>query len=120
MADPTSSPDGPSLDHATPPDPTRLHHASHLFALLSDTTRLHLLWHLGDGPATVTELVDRTGAPRTGVSQHLARLRRAGLVDVTRSGRFQHYSLRGGHVARLVREGLNHADHLITGEDPHD
>ncbi|EFQ82015.1 transcriptional regulator, ArsR family [Aeromicrobium marinum DSM 15272] len=112
--------DGPSFDHAAPPDGDRLGRASHLFALLSDPTRLHVLWHLTDGPATVSELVERTGAPRTGVSQHLAKLRHAGLVDVTRSGRFQHYALRGGHVARLVREGLNHADHLTTGEQLHD
>jgi hypothetical protein len=30
------------------------------------------------------------------------------------------YRIRDGHVARLVREGLNHADHRITGEPAHD
>lgn len=108
-----------SLDHTAVPDSTRLRHGSHIFAMLADPTRLELLWHLTNGSATVGDLADRVAASRTAVSQHLAKLRLAGLVDVTRDGRHQHYSLRGGHLARLVREGLNHADHIATGEGPH-
>ncbi len=108
-----------SLDHSVVPDATRLHHGSRIFAMLADPTRLELLWHLTNGSATVGELADRVEASRTAVSQHLAKLRLAGLVDVTRAGRHQHYALRGGHLARLVREGLNHADHITTGEGPH-
>lgn len=108
-----------SLDHTVVPDSTRLRHGSHIFAMLADPTRLELLWHLTNGSATVGDLADRVAASRTAVSQHLAKLRLAGLVDVTRDGRHQHYSLRGGHLARLVREGLNHADHIATGEGPH-
>ena len=109
----------PSLDHATTPDATRLQHAARIFAMLSEPTRLELLWHLTNGPATVNDLAERAGASRTAVSQHLAKLRLAGLVKATREGRHQRYALRGGHMARLVREGLNHADHIATGEGPH-
>jgi hypothetical protein len=28
--------------------------------------------------------------------------------------------LADGHLARLVREGLNFADHKVTGEPPHE
>lgn len=82
-------------------------------------TRLELLWHLTDGEATVGELADRVDASRTAISQHLAKLRLAGLVVAVRDGRHQRYSLPSGHLARLVREGLNHADHITTGERPH-
>lgn len=108
-----------SLDHTVVPDATRLRHGSQIFAMLAEPTRLELLWHLTNGSATAGDLADRVAASRTAVSQHLAKLRLAGLVDVTRNGRHQHYSLRGGHLARLVREGLNHADHIATGEGPH-
>lgn len=108
-----------SLDHSVVPDATRLRHGSQIFAMLAEPTRLELLWHLTNGTATVGELADQVTASRTAVSQHLAKLRLAGLVDVTREGRHQHYTLRGGHLARLVREGLNHADHIATGEGPH-
>ncbi len=108
-----------SLDHPIRPDAARLRHGAEIFALLAVPTRLDLLWQLTEGPASVTDLVTAVGASRTSVSQHLAKLRHAGVVDVVRDGRTAHYSLRGGHVERLVREGMNHADHVISGEQPH-
>lgn len=87
--------------------------------MLAEPTRLELLWLMTERPRTVGELVEAVGASRTSVSQHLARLRNAGVVDVVREGRTATYSLRGGHVERLVREGLNHADHVVSGERPH-
>uniref|UniRef100_UPI000AD4B0E4 hypothetical protein n=1 Tax=Nocardia vaccinii TaxID=1822 RepID=UPI000AD4B0E4 len=52
------------------------------------------------------------------LSQHLAKLRFTGMVDTRREGRRMIYRIRDGHLARLVREGLNHADHVITGNHP--
>lgn len=87
--------------------------------MLGEPTRLELLWLMTVRPRTVGELVESVGASRTSVSQHLAKLRHAGVVGVAREGRTATYSLRGGHVERLVREGLNHADHVVSGERPH-
>lgn len=53
------------------------------------------------------------------MSQHLAKLRLAGLVDTRREGRRIHYSLRDGHLRRLVLEALSHADHRVSGTAPH-
>jgi len=108
-----------SLDHPERPEPARLRKAADLFGLIGEPTRLELLWLLTEGPATAGELAESAAASRTAVSQHLAKLRLAGLVDAHREGRHQIYRLRGGHVERLVREGLNHADHLVSGEHPH-
>ncbi|MBJ7324269.1 MULTISPECIES: helix-turn-helix transcriptional regulator [Nocardiaceae] len=108
-----------SLDHAAHPDHARLEAATDTFRMLSDRTRLHLLWLLSHGPADVTELTTRTDASRTAVSQHLAKLRFVGMVETQKSGRNVVYTLADGHLARLVREGLNYADHTITGEPPH-
>lgn len=110
----------PSLDHPRRPDAARLRRGVEIFAQLGEQTRLELLWLMTEGPMTVTELVASVDASRTAVSQHLAKLRNAGLVDVDRQGRTARYSLRGGHVERLVREGLNHADHVVSGEDAHE
>ncbi|MEU6187632.1 metalloregulator ArsR/SmtB family transcription factor [Nocardia sp. NPDC047038] len=87
--------------------------------MLSDPTRLHILWILADGEADVTALTEAVGASRTAVSQHLAKLRFTGLVDTRREGRRIIYRVRDGHLTRLVREGLNLADHIVTGEPPH-
>lgn len=109
-----------SLDHPVRPDAARLRRGAEIFAMLGEPTRLELLWLMTTGPQTVTALVEAVDASRTSVSQHLAKLRRAGVVDVLREGRSARYSLRGGHVERLVREGMNHADHVVSGEQPHD
>lgn len=109
-----------SLAHRVSPDPARLDAATGIFQMLADPTRLRILWLLTHGEADVTALVEACGVSRTAVSQHLAKLRFTGLVDTRREGRRIVYRLRGGHVTRLVREGLNQADHIVTGEPPHD
>lgn len=110
----------PSLNHPADPDEARLDVGASLFRMLSDPTRLHILWLLSGEPGDVGSLVERTGATRTSVSQHLAKLRFSGLVTTRKSGRNVIYSIADGHLARLVREGLNHADHRVTGEPAHD
>lgn len=108
-----------SLDHGEP-DAARLASASDTFRMLSDPTRLHILWLLDRGPADVSALTAATGTSRTAVSQHLAKLRFTGMVETRKDGRNVIYSLDDGHLARLVREGLNFADHKVTGEPPHE
>ncbi|MRH89432.1 metalloregulator ArsR/SmtB family transcription factor [Nocardia sp. SYP-A9097] len=110
----------PSLAHPVVPDQPRLDAATATFRMLSDPTRLHILWILTEGEADVSALTEACEASRTAVSQHLAKLRFTGLVDTRRDGRRIIYRIRDGHLARLVREGLNHADHVVTGEPSHE
>ncbi|MEV6107951.1 metalloregulator ArsR/SmtB family transcription factor [Streptomyces sp. NPDC051940] len=105
--------------HERIPDREQLESASQVFALLSDPTRLHLLWLLAEGEADVSELVAASGAARPAVSQHLAKLRLASLVQSRKEGRRVVYALRDGHLRRLVLEALSHADHRVTGEPWH-
>ncbi|MGV9612183.1 ArsR/SmtB family transcription factor [Nocardia xishanensis] len=109
----------PSLEHPVVADHAHLEAATATFRMLSDSTRLHILWLLADGEADVSALTEACGASRTAVSQHLAKLRFTGMVETRREGRHVIYRIRDGHLARLVREGLNHADHIVTGEPPH-
>lgn len=109
-----------SLHHPDAPDSRRLDAATATFRMLSDPTRLHLLWLLAREPSDVGTLVEQTGASRTSVSQHLAKLRFSGLVTTQKQSRRVIYSLADGHLTRLVMEGLNHADHKVTGEPAHD
>jgi DNA-binding transcriptional ArsR family regulator len=98
----------------------RLDVAASVLALLADRTRLALLQQLGNGEADVTTLTEACGAARPAVSQHLAKLRLAGLVTTRKDGRRVVYSLRHGHLRRLVDEALNVADHQISALPPHD
>ncbi|QKW49980.1 ArsR/SmtB family transcription factor [Streptomyces buecherae] len=105
--------------HERTPGERQLDVASTVFALLADPTRLHLLWLLAQGEADVTTLTAASGATRTAVSQHLAKLRLAGLVQARKEGRHAVYALRDGHLRRLVVEALQHADHQVTGAPRH-
>lgn len=94
--------------------------AAEILGLLADRTRLALLRRLGEGEADVTTLADAVGATRPSASQHLARLRLAGLVTTRKEGRRVVYRLRHGHLRRLVGEALNAADHQTGSLPPHD
>lgn len=110
----------PSFEHPAEPDRARLESAGEIFRMLSDPTRLLLLRILSEAPADVTALTDSSGASRTAVSQHLAKLRFTGMVETTKEGRRVVYRIADGHLARLVREGFNYADHRVTGEPSHE
>jgi DNA-binding transcriptional ArsR family regulator len=97
--------------HLRAPDSARLAEATGVFAMLSDATRLHLLWLLAQGESDVGTLTEHTDASRTAVSQHLAKLRLAGLVRGRREGTFVYYTAADEHVRALLAEALFHAEH---------
>lgn len=101
------------------PDAERVDTAVESFRMLADPTRLRLMWLLCAGQRDVTDLADRVGVARPAVSQHLAKLRLAGLVSTRRDGRRAVYGVRGGHVRRLLVEALGVADHRVTGTPDH-
>ncbi|MEU0392649.1 metalloregulator ArsR/SmtB family transcription factor [Streptomyces sp. NPDC006208] len=107
-------------DAQEPDDGTRLAVAVEVLGLLADRTRLALLQRLGEGEADVTTLTQACGAARPAVSQHLSRLRLAGLVTTRKEGRRVIYALRHGHLRRLVEEALSVADHQLGQLPPHD
>lgn len=60
-----------------------------------------------DGQMTVTNIYVRLRLEQSVASQHLAILRRAGVVKTTRQGKFIYYSVdedRIGQISRLVEE----------------
>jgi DNA-binding transcriptional ArsR family regulator len=89
-------------------------------ALLADPTRIRLLWLLSSAEHDVGSLATLVKATPASTSQHLAKLRLAGLVAVRQDGRHRLYTARGGHVVRLVKEALFYADHRVSGEPDHD
>lgn len=73
-----------------------------LAALLADSTRAGIMRILADGPHCVCEMAAALGERENNVSNHLARLRDAGLVRATRHGanaRFLYYERDADAVA---------------------
>jgi DNA-binding transcriptional ArsR family regulator len=96
--------------------------AADAFRLLADPNRIKILWALLQGETSVNCLADLVGASPSGVSQHLAKLRLAGLVTVRREGTFAFYAAADAHVRTLLDEALFHADHAaneIADDQPH-
>ena len=87
--------------------------------MLAEPTRLRLLWALRDGELGVSTLAETARCTPTAASQHLAKLRLAGLVDQRAEGRARYYRLRGDHIRRLLDEALGQAEHQVLGL-PHD
>lgn len=79
--------------------------------MLSDGTRLTLLWCLLDREMSVGELAGVVGKSPASVSQHLAKLRLARLVQTRREGNTIHYRLDSDHARQLVLDGIHHAEH---------
>jgi ArsR family transcriptional regulator, arsenate/arsenite/antimonite-responsive transcriptional repressor len=64
-----------------------------LFSGFADPTRLRILNLLAAGELCVCDLVELLQLPQPLVSRHLAYLRRARLVEVTRESKYAHYRL---------------------------
>ena len=90
------------------------------FTLLAEPTRVRMLWALRDGPLDVASLATVARCRPTVASQHLSKLRLAGLVEATRDGRRMLYRLRGGNVRALLTEALFQADHQVSGYPTHE
>jgi DNA-binding transcriptional ArsR family regulator len=96
-----------------PVDAVQLAAGAELLRHLADPTRLHLLRLLAAGESDVTSLAARVSASRSSVSQHLGRLRLAGLVHAHRDGRRMLYRIVSEHLSALVDETLKFADHAV-------
>jgi DNA-binding transcriptional ArsR family regulator len=79
-----------------------------------------MLWALRDHELDVATLAGIADCRPTVASQHLSKLRLAGLVEANRDGRRMLYRLRGGHMRSLLVEALFHADHQVSGQPTHD
>lgn len=71
--------------------------STELWRLLADPSRLRLLLLLEAEALSIAELTEITGLAQSRVSTHLARLKRAGLVEDRRAGAAAVYSLSGEH-----------------------
>lgn len=93
--------------------------AVEVFRMLADSTRIQLLWALIDRELSVNELANEVGKLPASVSQHLAKLRMSRLVRTRREGTQIYYRLENEHIARLVTDALDNADHASAGIPEH-
>lgn len=93
--------------------------AVEVFRMLSDATRVRLLWAMRAGEMSVNELADAVGKPAASVSQHLAKLRMARLVMTRRQANQVFYRIENTHVRQLVEDAIYQAEHAMGGIPEH-
>ena len=76
--------------------------AAELLKALGNEQRLLVLCSLAEGALTVGELNRRVPLSQSALSQHLAKLREAGLVETRREAQTIHYSLAAGPVTAVM------------------
>lgn len=90
-------------------DVDAIERATEMFRVLSNPARLAIVRELAEGDRAVHELVTALELPQPRVSEHLATLRAARLVERSRSGRSVSYHLVDHHVAHIVEDAVTHA-----------
>jgi DNA-binding transcriptional ArsR family regulator len=111
----------PALPSPTPVTEAQLAAAAATFDMLSAPVRLHLVWLLAEGENDVTTLAELTDVNIPVVSQHLAKLRAAGIVASHRDGRRQIYRVEDPHILGIIDQVFSHIGvdgNLVTDPDP--
>ncbi len=91
--------------------------ATDIFRALANPLRVGIVRELASGDRAVHELVEVLGVAQPRVSEHLAILRGARLVQASRAGRSVTYHLVDEHVAHIVEDALTHAVEAVTSSE---
>lgn len=78
------------------------------FKVLSDPTRVKILFALSKAELCVCDLSALLGMNDPAVSHHLRLLKALKLVKYRREGRMAYYSLDDEHIEKLFQQGLKH------------
>jgi len=90
------------------PNEETAYELSELFKILSDPTRLKILWAIGEEEVRVCCISEFLDMTVSAVSHQLKTLRQAHLVKARRDGRNIYYSLDDHHVGILLNIALEH------------
>ncbi len=93
-----------TIDEKKIPSETKLVDCSEIFSLLSDPTRLKILFILCHSEECVYNLAALIKMSAPVVSHHLRFLKQAGIIKNRREGKEVHYSLCESRKAKLVHQ----------------
>lgn len=88
--------------------------AAAFLAVMGNEKRLLIMNYLAEGELSVGTLADKVELSQSALSQHLAKLRRFGLVDTRRDRQMVYYSCKSS----AARELLALLDGLLTMDRP--
>ena len=89
---------------------TTIERLSETFKVLSDKTRVKLLFALSIQELCVCEIADLLETTKSAISHQLRILRNMRLVKYRKDGKMAFYSLDDKHITNLFAEGLKHVE----------
>lgn len=92
----------PDRDDALAIVSARVQEAADVMKAMASETRLKIMCALSGGELAVGQLAGLTGQSQSAVSQHLAKLRAAGLVASRREGQTIYYRCRAGIAQEII------------------
>ena len=101
------------------PDSQYVELAVEVFSMLADATRVRLILALREVERPVNELAGIVGKSPAAVSQHLAKLRLAHLVQTRKVGTSVYYRPANDHVEQLVTDAVHNAEHISSDVPAH-
>lgn len=81
---------------------------SQFLKVMSDATRLTILYLLKEKERTVSEIIEFTGGEQSAISHQLSILKKARLVRSHREGRYVIYTLDDEHVFDVLQQVRTH------------
>ena len=90
----------------TLPEDDRFIEASDLFSLLSDSTRLKILWLLCHNEACVCDIASAIDMSSPAVSHHLKLLKSSGLIVSRREGKEMYYRTADTELAQVLHHTI--------------
>ncbi|MGH3622244.1 MAG: ArsR/SmtB family transcription factor [Sciscionella sp.] len=97
----------PADGRAEPTTP-QLAAAAGTFSLLASPARLHVVWLAAQGLYDVGTLAEQVGVSIATMSQHISKLRLAGVITVRKEGRRHIYTVEDPHVLAMVEQIFEH------------
>lgn len=101
----------PVLEETAPavemPERNQIIEISNMFKLLSDSTRLKILYAIKSQELSVQEIADTVETSQSAVSHQLRLLRNTGVVDFKKNGRSTFYFISSEVIIELLEKGLN-------------
>lgn len=90
-----------------------LYDLADLFKNFSDSTRIRILWALGESEMCVCDISALLNMTQSAISHQLRVLKSANLVKNRRVGKIVYYSLCDAHVAQIFKQGLVHVSESV-------
>lgn len=92
------------------PEEETLYDLAELFKVFGDSTRVRILWALGESEMCVCDIAALLNMTQSAISHQLRILKQARLVKNRREGKVVYYSLDDDHVKEIFNQGLEHIE----------